>query len=155
MACARANCNIAWRWKDEVQNHSHGCELTVKRKNLRLGEKVGAQWSAQKTYGTLATCVFLLKRYERKQLVQRDGREAKNAACVQWLRGSEQRPPIWIRGSTKGSWEGLRGNAWLERTGGCEATLEQHQTLGTQTEVFTPFIQNALFHLISQSLAQE
>lgn len=34
--------------------------------------------------------------------------------------------------------------------------LEQHQILGTETErVFTPFIQNSLFQLISQSLAQE
>lgn len=70
----------------KVQNHLHRCELTVKCGNA---QKVGAQWSAQKTYGTWAICVLLLKSEERKQLVQRDGREAKNAARVQWPRDSE------------------------------------------------------------------
>lgn len=57
------------------------CEVRKSPPN-RLGEEVGAQWSAQTTYGTLAMSVLVFESEEKKQLVQRDGRETQNAVCA-------------------------------------------------------------------------
>lgn len=91
-------------------------------------------------------CVLLLEGEERKQLVQKSRKGGrKPSECSLAVRGGRQ---FEFKGIDKRKLEGVeRGDAWVERTGGCEVTLERHQTLGTQTESFSHLSFKMLFFI--------